>query len=276
MKIAVIILNYNSARDCKRCVEDLFRQKNVDLEIIIVDNCSKKDDLFEVKNFCNENLLTFIPALENRGYNAGNNIGLRYAVSRGYKYALIANPDMQFPEADYIAKLVAKINEDPEIAICGSNIVGLDRMPQSPCIPDSRSWVGAWKWMLFPFFKKMKIQEYIDNCWESHYCKKISGCCLLVRLSFISSVGYFDENVFLYCEEAILSKQVEQWNKKMYFLHSSTAIHAHIKSEKGNTHARFRNWLKSRLYFEKTYNYRGKTSHFLKVLGWKLYALFFI
>ena len=275
MKVAVIILNYNSSRDCKRCVADLLRQKNVELEIIIVDNCSKVEDRLAVEKLCRDNLLTFISASETSGYNAGNNIGLRYAVSRGYKYALIANPDMQFPETDYISKIVAKMNEDPEIAICGSNIVGIDGKPQNPCIPDSRSWVGAWKWMLFPFFKKMKIKEYIDNCWESHYCKKVSGCCLLVRLSFIGNVGYFDENVFLYCEEAILSKQVEKWNKKMYFLHSTTAIHAHIKNEKGDQRVRFQNWLKSRLYFEKTYNYCGKISHTLKVFGFKTYSFFF-
>ncbi|MGM9799253.1 MAG: glycosyltransferase [Muribaculaceae bacterium] len=275
MKVAVIILNYNSSRDCKRCVEDLLRQGGIDLEIIIVDNCSNEVDRLAVKKLCSDNFLTFIPAAENRGYNAGNNIGLRYACSKNYKYALIANPDMQFPETDYVAKLVAKMEEDPEIAVCGSNIVGMDGRPQSPSIPDSRSWLSAWKWVLFPFMRKKELPEYIDNCLESHYCQKISGCCLLVRLLFMREIDFFDENVFLYCEEAILSKQVEKCGKRIYFLQVATAIHAHIKSEKGDPRVRFRNWLRSRLYFEKVYNYDGAVSHFLKEFGLKTYMLFF-
>lgn len=43
-KIAIIILNYNSSADCRKCVGFLLRQQGVDLEIIIVDNCSRPDD----------------------------------------------------------------------------------------------------------------------------------------------------------------------------------------------------------------------------------------
>ena len=97
MKVPVILLNYNSSADCCKCVADLKRQEDVELEIIIVDNCSRKEDASAVEQLAAEQGCTFIAAKENRGYNAGNNIGLRYAANKGYKYALIANPDMEFP-----------------------------------------------------------------------------------------------------------------------------------------------------------------------------------
>ena len=81
MKIPVILLNYNSSSDCRKCVGFLKRQEGVDLEIIIVDNASS--DAVEVNELCKEQGLTFISADANRGYNAGNNIGLRYAASKG-------------------------------------------------------------------------------------------------------------------------------------------------------------------------------------------------
>ena len=38
--IPVILLNYNSLADCRECVADLKSQEGVELEIVIVDNCS--------------------------------------------------------------------------------------------------------------------------------------------------------------------------------------------------------------------------------------------
>ena len=83
MKVAVIILNYNSSADCCKCVADLKQQEGAELEIIIVDNCSRKEDALAVEKLATEQGCTFIAAKENRGYNAGNNIGLRYAANKG-------------------------------------------------------------------------------------------------------------------------------------------------------------------------------------------------
>ena len=83
MKVAVIILNYNSSADCCKCVADLKQQEGAELEIIIVDNCSRKEDALAVEKLAAEQGCAFIAAKENRGYNAGNNIGLRYAANKG-------------------------------------------------------------------------------------------------------------------------------------------------------------------------------------------------
>ena len=112
MKVAVIILNYNSSLDCRKCVSFLKKQREVELEIVVVDNCSQAYDVEKLRQLCKEYGCTLIENHENRGYNAGNNIGLRYAAEKGYKYALIANPDMEFPATNYIVTLVATISQD--------------------------------------------------------------------------------------------------------------------------------------------------------------------
>ena len=117
MKVAVIILNYNSSLDCIKCVSFLKRQTGVELEIIIVDNCSRADDVEQLCQLCKEQDCILIENHENRGYNAGNNIGLRYAAEKGYKYAMIANPDMEFPQTDYVTRLVDAMQQSSEIAI---------------------------------------------------------------------------------------------------------------------------------------------------------------
>lgn len=121
--VAVIILNYDSSSDCRKCISFLKKQRGVELEIVVVDNCSRADDVEQLRQLCKEQDCTLIENHENRGYNAGNNIGLRYAAEKGYKYAMIANPDMEFPQEDYMARVVVKIEEDSNIAVLGTSIV---------------------------------------------------------------------------------------------------------------------------------------------------------
>jgi len=222
----------------------------VETEIIIVDNCSKEIDLEAVQKLCAVEGCTFIANKENRGYNAGNNVGLRYAAENGYEYALITNPDMEFTQLDYVARLAGQMEQDDQIVVAGSDIIGSDGIHQNPMERDG-DWRTSFSWVRGCFRKKAKDSSYnftVD--WgKNHYCDKLSGCCLMVRMDFIRQISFFDESVFLYCEEPILSRQVELSEKRMYYLATSQAVHAHIKSEKGDPVVRFKHWRQSRLYF---------------------------
>ena len=275
MKIAIIILNYNSSADCHKCIGYLKQQQGVEQEIIVVDNCSHEDDRKAVETLCKEQGCTFIANNENKGYNAGNNVGLRYAAEKGYEFAMIANPDMEFPQTNYLATLLAKMQEDKDILVCGSDIVGADGIHQNPMNKE-----GNWKdsfWWIKEIFGKKKSDSYdfIDNYSKSHYCHKVSGCCFMIRTSFLEEINFFDEKVFLYCEEAILSRQVELANKRMYYLATAQAVHRHVKSEKGNPIKRFKTWGKSRCYFIDKYCSYPWYGKFLAKLSMKMYVLTF-
>ena len=255
-KIPIIILNYNSSADCRKCVGFLQAQQGIEVEIVIVDNCSKPEDRSAVAQLCDECGATFLPVSENKGYNAGNNVGLRYAAEKGYQYALIANPDMEFPQPDYLAKLVAQAEEQPGVVVWGTDIVTPEGIHQNPMMRDG-DWRSSFGWireLLFRKKEKKEAYDFIDRYDESHYCTKVSGCCLLVRMEFIKEIDYFDEYPFLYCEEAILSRQVEQVGKRMYYMADLQAVHRHIQSAKGNPIPRFQQWRRSRLYFIRQYS----------------------
>lgn len=269
-KVAVIILNYNSSDDCRKCVSFLKKQKDVELELILIDNCSSDGD--KIKALCQEQDCIFIASPENRGYNAGNNIGLRYAAEKGYKYALIANPDMEFPQTYYVAKLVEVMEKDCEIVVAGSDIIGPEGIHQSPMFRDG-NWQSSFGWITEPFKKKKQdTYDFIDNYKESHYCSKVSGCCLMVRMDFIHKIGFFDEYPFLYCEEAILSKQVEAAGKRMYYTTDAQAIHRHISSTKGDPVRRFQQWKRSRIYFIDRYSGDSWMGKKLAILSMSLYV----
>lgn len=275
--IAAIILNYNSSQDCKECIADL-KQQSVPIRIIVVDNCSREDDRNQLESFCQQTDCTFIQADSNRGYNAGNNIGMRHAAKTGCDYILISNPDMRYPDVDFISKLVSKADEDPDIAAIGGNISGLDGHPQSPMHRDG-DWKSSFGWisdLLNTVFRRKRRQGFLDRPDQSHYCKKLMGSCLMIRKDYIESIGFFDEEVFLYCEEAILSRQIERDGKKMYYLNDAKCVHAHKSSEKGDPGRRFKNWRHSRFYYIEKYSGDSRMGRTIAKASMSLYVMTFL
>ncbi len=268
MKIAVIILNYNSASDCRKCVSFLKRQDGVELEIIIVDNASPRAGEREtVEELCELEGCTFLASPENHGYNAGNNIGLRYAAEKGYTYALIANPDMEFPQQGFVAALVHKMEEDKRIVVCSGDILTPEGLHQNP--QREATYYEELFWM-FTTLRNLRSKKWFSLDWQgSRVVEKVSGCCLMLRVDFVRQIGFFDENVFLYSEEPILRQQVLSAGKHMYYLSEVSALHRHVKGEKGNPRGRMKAFFKSRDYYLRKYS--GYTGMKLRLLFMSCY-----
>lgn len=277
MIIPVIILNYNSSKDCKKCVLSLKQQIDVDLEIIVVDNCSSANDLSQTRDLCHSERLTLLENRENSGYNAGNNIGLRYAAEKGYKYAIITNPDMEFPQKDYLLQLAMQMEADSKIVICASDIVSIEGIHQNPMKQDG-NWLNSLAWVksVLSGHKVADTYDFIDNYQENHYCSKVSGCCFMISIQFLKKIIFFDEYPFLYCEEAILSSQVRRAGCKMYYLADCQAIHAHQKSEKGDPVKRFKHWKRSRIYYYRNYSSDSWIGKQISILSMILYVATFV
>lgn len=294
MKIAAIILNYNSAKDTMKCLKFLcaqeFKMRNeelgmrndgaladsaIDLRLIVVDNSDKEQGVGNKEQGVDNSQLSteLIRAEENRGYSAGNNIGLRRATEIGAKYALVINPDMELTDPNYLARLVEVMERDEEVVVAATDIVTPEGIHQNPMLPDG-DWRSSFGWVKEIFGRRHPSDTYsfIDNYKESHECAKVSGCCLLLRMSFVEDIGYFDEYPFLYCEEAILARQVEMAGKKMYYLADVQAVHRHIKNEKGDPVKRFKHWQRSRIYFYKRYSKDSWWGRWISILSMRMYV----
>lgn len=261
MTIPVVLLNFNSADDCRKCVGYLKKQTNIELEIIIVDNASNPEDVREVEELCKTHGLTFIQARENRGYNAGNNIGLRYAADKGYKYALLANPDMEFPDENFVIRLTQEMERHPEVVVMGTEVLTPEGIHQNPKYRGEESWKNSFDWMKALLrkpdktqTKESKIPEWVDRPEESHYCRCLNGCCLMLSLSFLKKINFFDERTFLYGEEPILGRKVEMEGGKMYYFADLSCVHDHKKSREGSPAFCNKHWRHSQLIYIRHYS----------------------
>ena len=252
------------------------------LHIIVVDNASSEQFFLTSEaqsHLCNlweKKQIEVIYSTENRGYSAGNNIGLRRAVELGCEYVLVVNPDMELVDPHYIEKLVAVMQVDEDVVVAATDIVTPEGIHQNPMLSDG-NWRSSFGWVtsLFRPQKRAEAYDFIGDYAKSGYCAKVSGCCLMLRCSFLQEIGYFDEYPFLYCEEAILASQVARAGKKMYYLADTQAIHRHIKSEKGDPVKRFRHWQRSRIYFYKRYSNDSWLGRQISILSMRMYVFCF-
>jgi hypothetical protein len=279
--IAVVILNYNSEKDLQICAEQIAKQKGVRLSIILIDNASQIESLVVVKSWiaewrsdaicgseiqvqdwvrshpecrnAKENIF-LIEHHENRGYSAGNNIGIRLADNLGADAVLIANPDMRIEDKHYLRELGSQMFADPYNYIAASRIYGLDGVDQNP-LREATFWEEFFwpRWVLLRFFKPT---SYVLSCPADRptIVPKVSGCCLLLRMDFLRHIDNLDENVFLYCEEPIMSARVHAAKGKIIYVPTVTAAHAHISSKKGNSATRMLQFIISRKYYLKKYS----------------------
>lgn len=275
MKIATIILNYNNSADCRKCVTDLQRQQGVEQEIIVVDNCSRQEERVAVETLCSECGATFIANKVNSGYNAGNNVGLRYAAEKGYKYALIANPDMQFPQTDYLKKLAEPMLKDNDIVVCGSDIITPEGVHQNPK-QRGRDYLGGYFFWIKEVFKgggKTNVPMWIEEPFTSKECRCLNGCCFLLQMKFIKEAGFFDEGTFLYGEEPILGAMVEERGKKMYYNATTFAVHNHQKSKEGSRAFCLKHWRHSMIHSLQRYS---KMPLYKKIIAQASLELYFM
>lgn len=94
-KLGVVVLNYINYRDTIDCVQSLLNQKEIKMELVIVDNASPNKS-FEVltERYKNNNRISILKSENNLGFAKGNNLGIRYAIEKlGCSDIFILNSD---------------------------------------------------------------------------------------------------------------------------------------------------------------------------------------
>lgn len=254
VKVMAIILNYNTYNDSIKCAELLKKQTYENLQIVIVDNQSTDGKKEQLVAYCKENQIEFIASERNAGFSAGNNLGLKKATELGCKYSLIINPDVEIRDSEYIEKAVEKMEEDKKIAVLGSDVINMEQKHQNP-MRELNFFENTFWFVMLALAKVIKKDLYVGNPQKSRYVHKVSGCCFFINMKFIEGNEYFDDNVFLYCEEPILAAQVKKAGLKEYYMSEIKAYHMHIASEKGNVAKNLERFYDSRIYYIKKYRY---------------------
>ena len=255
--IACVILNYNDSETTIKLVEEIEKFKRIDT-IIIVDNCSQDDSLEKLSKLASEKVV-IISAENNLGYAAGNNIGIKYAISHcDCDVLIICNPDVLFKEST-VEKLCKFISDHDMVGAVTCKMKCLSGID----LPI------AWR---LPLFKDCILENLIilkriigetiryndKHLSSSRFCEvdAVPGSFFCISKKAIVDVGFFDENTFLYYEENILASKLKEKKYHNYIMTEDEYIHNHsVSINKSIKSIRQRLLIasRSRLYYCKNY-----------------------
>lgn len=229
MKVLFLILNYKTYQDTIRLTKELCSEGIQDKYILIVDNASPNNSYEEMKKelAARENVEVILSP-ENGGFAKGNNYGLKYAKKYNPEYVCIINNDIHF-KIETIDRLCEWYEQLPNVCF----ISPLQLLPDgNPAIfgtldvPTLRTDLRAYS----PFLHKGN--KYFENTdiKNVQHVGLIPGAFTFVKYSLFESLGFYDEETFLFCEERFIAFKSKRAGLKNYIILSETYIHEHSKT----------------------------------------------
>lgn len=260
--IGIIVLNYNTADYTLKCISKIKEATTISYKIYVVDNASKDDSVSVLRQSLEqEKDVEFIISENNGGYSYGNNIGIKKAVQDGCEKLLILNPDVEICK-NSVEIMAETLDKDPSIAIVGPKVLTSEGALQDllingfsygEYIKSKQPVKLAYKILTGKYFVKAKKKQYLPEE-EQEVSGMVCGCSFMVRSDFFERIGYFDDKVFLYCEEEILFEEVKRAGMKVWYNPAAVVVHKGSVSTGGWMSVFSRRCLSySRLYFQMKY-----------------------
>ena len=113
-KVSIVVLNWNSRKWLKRCLDSLLDQSYANIEIIVVDNASS-DDSAEFLDASYGHRIIIVRSAINLGFAAGNNLGIQHATG---ELLMLFNNDA-WAKPDLVHSLVSYMQQHTNIGVVG-------------------------------------------------------------------------------------------------------------------------------------------------------------
>ena len=230
--VGIIILNFNTPNDVLSCVKSIKDKTKTEYRIYIVDNCSTDDsvNIFN-REFINDDSITLLKSEQNKGFSAGNNIGIKCAISDSCDIICVTNSDILLSN-DAISILENKLKNDPTIGVATPSIHSPNSNAESQFARNKLDYANFVAEKTFfkhfkRYCKKHPRYQKVDCEFEGDYkfYGMTYGCFYVAPAKFFIDTDYLDEEVFLFNEEDIMAYKLE--NLSLYTLISPEAVVIH-------------------------------------------------
>jgi len=136
--ISVIVCTYNRAGLLSRAIDSVLIQKNVNVELIVVDDCSTDETLDILKNKYSEKIKV-VALKKNLGVASATNRG--YECSKGNYIALLGDDDYWIDEWK-LSKQISLMEKQPHLGVVGTSWYELhkdaSKIEKKPLVPKSK------------------------------------------------------------------------------------------------------------------------------------------
>jgi GT2 family glycosyltransferase len=245
--ISIGIVAYNDEEDVRAAVESIERYTSEDIKkkIYIIDNSTQSNDLRKMQETYQD--VRYIKMEQNIGFGGGHNYILPELDS---KFHAIVNPDIIL-DSDAFLTLI-DFMQDETVGMCvprlldeEGNLLAVYRRELTVCDMFIRMFAKRF------FLRRQAYHTMQDMDYHRPFDVPFAqGSFLVIRTDLFRRLGGFDEQFFLYMEDADLCKRVNEVSVLRY-CPMAAVIH---KWERGShkSKALFQMHLKSmRIYFQK-------------------------
>ena len=222
-RLSVVIVSYNTRELTLRCLQTLTEElAGIAAEIFVVDNASQDGSPAAITEAYPHVRVLLNPS--NQGFGAANNQA--FALAAGL-YLLLLNSDA-FPRPGAIASLMNFLDQQTDVGVVGPRLLNPDGSLQRSCFRFTtplQAWMeNLWIGKLLP--AGSALGDY--QGWNHAQTRDVDFCigaCLLVRRAVYQQVGGFDEQFFMYQEEADWQKRIIEHGWRVVFTPSAEVVH---------------------------------------------------
>ena len=191
---------------------------------------------------------------ENPGYGAGHNLALKQSVERSL-YHFVINPDVQFKTSD-LFKLVSRMDHSSDVGMLMPKVRNTDGSLQYVCrlLPNP---MEIFLRRFIPRILYSLASGYLENkeLRFTGYKKEmevpfLSGCFMVLRMTVIEKIGFFDERYFMYAEDLDLSRRIYRESRCLFYP-TVEVVHEHCRGSYNNFKMMTRHIISIIRYFNK-------------------------
>lgn len=225
MNLSIVIVNWNSREDLKRCLASVLKYtRDISFEIVVIDSGSFDG--------CDRMLSEHYPQV--RFVQSAANLGFAKANNRAFEETtgetvLFLNPDTEVV-ASAVGTLYLALHSLPNAGLVGGKLLNSDGTLQSSCVLSMPTlanqllnseflrtrWPKSRLWGMAPLFAEGSHAREVEA---------ISGACLMVRRATFEKVGRFSEDYFMYAEDVDLAYKVRSAGCVNYYVPDATVMH---------------------------------------------------
>lgn len=218
--VYVIVLTYKMREVAARCLASLRTIRYPNHRVVVVDNDSGDGTVEMVRERFPEYVA--IQTGGNSGYTGGNNRGIEYALAKGAEYVLILNPDTEVVNPGFLAGMVHYAEAHPDLGIAGPKVFLRERgVVQNTVLFPPGLWRNIANWIRFrlnPAGLELSGESVVE-------ADVLNGVCLLIRAECLRKIGLFDENIFMYIEDAEMDWRARRGGWRIRYLPIESVIH---------------------------------------------------
>lgn len=232
-KISIIILNWNGIKDTIECIDSILKINYTNYEIIVVDNRSSGNDVFELEKIYQDKI-KILKNKKNYGFAKGNNEGIKYVFSEGNSdYILLLNNDTAVEE-NFLSELIKVAEQNHNYTILGPKMYYYNFNNNKNTI-----WYGGGKinWFKYPGYQHIdyKKLEYPDSKKKPIETGFVSGAGMLIKIKNRNlNEILLNEKFFFGGEDADYCVKNTKNRKKNVYVPTAIIWHKVAQSRKKN------------------------------------------